>query len=194
MPTEALIAAPPKTTPQDWRQRVTGPDDPELREQWRKECRARAIAKQLDAAEKKRKALEMRLQGASYPTIAKELGYKSHSSAYDVVMAAIAEIPAEPAEKVKALELHKLDRLEVKANQGLLRSQKDGKPGDPRWIDVLTKIGERRSKLKGLDVPTRIDAQVSGGVIVLHTDLDVARVVGTNGGNGDSEPKQVTGT
>jgi len=44
-------------------------------------------------------------------------------------------------------------------------------------------------ELLGLDAPTRIDAQVSGGVIVLHTDLDVARVVGTNDGNSDSRSR-----
>jgi hypothetical protein len=63
----------------------------------------------------------------------------------------------ETAERVKQLELHRLDRY---------RLALDSRKSDPRAVDTLIRISERVAKLHGLDAPQRIEQNgLNGGPI-----------------------------
>lgn len=105
---------------------------------------------------KMEQALELRLAGASYGSIAKALGV-SRCYAWKLIDAAVresAEKCAEAAEKIRAIELAGLDKMRV-----VLWPKK----ADPRVADTLLKISERTAKLFGLDKPTKIEASGPDG-------------------------------
>ena len=67
--------------------------------------------RRLIAHDREIRALELRRQAKSYPEIARELGYRSVSGAYDAVMGALHHALVEPAEQVRALELERIDDM-----------------------------------------------------------------------------------
>jgi len=102
-----------------------------------------------EAHERQLKALNLRKSGLGYEKIAQQLGYADHSGAYRAVMAVLERREREPAERVRDLELERLDRmieaLWPRAEQGELAV-----------MDRVLKIMERRAKYAGLDRPTPI--------------------------------------
>lgn len=111
-------------------------------------------------------ALEMRKAGKTYDAIAKKLGI-SIPSAHALVMTALERIrtvTAEDAAKVRELELERINAIVDK-----LWAQRS----DPRTADTLLRAIERRSKLLGLDAPTRLEVDDTGG---LTDDERAARI------------------
>jgi hypothetical protein len=101
-------------------------------------------------------ALELRAAGASYLQIGKALSV-SKSRAWRIVGTALGDLVhrcAETAERVKQLELHRLDRY---------RLALDARRSDPRVVDSLIRISERTAKLHGLDAPQRVEASGPDG-------------------------------
>lgn len=95
-------------------------------------------------------AVELRKTGITFARIADVLGYASASSAYNAVMGAIRKMVREPTEELIALEEERLDALFAAAYP-------QAKRGVMTAIDRCLKIMERRAKLKGLDMPSKID-------------------------------------
>jgi len=96
-------------------------------------------------------ALELRASGASYMQIGKALSV-SKPRAFRIVRKALDELLEhcrETAERVRQLELHRLDRY---------RLALDSRRSDPRAVDTLIRISERVAKLHGLDAPQRFEA------------------------------------
>lgn len=94
-------------------------------------------------------ALELRASGASYAQIGKVLSV-SKPRAFRIVRKALDELVEhcrETAERVRQLELHRLDRY---------RLALDSRRSDPRAVDTLIRISERVAKLHGLDALQRI--------------------------------------
>ena len=108
---------------------------------------------QLQASERRRQALQLRLAGVSYEEIASRLGYSDRGSAWRSVMAALKTTLREPADELRKLELERLDRL-------LLGVWPQAVRGNQGSIDRALRIMERRARLLGLDVPTRQDNAV----------------------------------
>ena len=104
--------------------------------------------RRMEAVEKQRKAMEMRLAGKSYETIASELEYASKSGAYKAVMSAIKKTLQEPADELRKVEAERLDAM-----LAVLWDKKD----KPLYVDRILRIMERRARLLGLDAPTRQD-------------------------------------
>jgi hypothetical protein len=101
-------------------------------------------------------ALELRASGASYLQIGKALSV-SKSRVWRIVSKALDDLVQdcqETAERVRQLELHRLDRY---------RLALDSRKSDPRTVDTLIRISERVAKLHGLDAPQRIEASGPGG-------------------------------
>lgn len=115
-------------------------------------------------------ALELRASGASYLQIGKALSV-SKSRAWRIVSKALdglVEHCQETAERVRKLELYRLDRL---------RFALEPKKGDPRVADTLIRISERVAKLHGLDAPQRIEASgPNGGPIETEEKIDYSRL------------------
>ena len=101
----------------------------------------------LTTRERQMEALRLRQDAISYQEIADTLGYKSVSGAYKAVMSQLDRLMREPADKVRHLELTRIDRLyniALKAATG----------GNIAAIDRCIRLMERRARLKGLDAPT----------------------------------------
>jgi hypothetical protein len=114
-------------------------------------------------------AIELRKVGATYSEIGEALGV-TKQRAYTVVMAAMDElgtITREGAAQVKQMELERLNSMHL----GLWPQRKN-----PRVVDTLLRIQERRARLLGLDAPTRTAlTDADGGPVqfVLKSILDV---------------------
>lgn len=119
-----------------------------------------------ESAERRQKALELRKNGYDYRTIAKALN-TTVKTAYLDVQKCLAEIRAnthETAEDVLELELKRLDI----AQAALMPKVRDG---DPRAIDTLMRVQERRAKYLGLDAANKLE--ITGrGIIINLTPAD----------------------
>jgi len=141
----------------------------------------RASPRRIDAAERRRKALQLKLAGATYEQIARtpiEPGstqtlYSSRKRAHEAVKKELDELAVETkdtAEQLRAMELARLESMQV----ALWPSTRPTKAvtcegcGTTMWrepsleaIDRVIKILERRAKYLGLDAGGRAD-QTSG--------------------------------
>lgn len=138
-------------------------------------------AKILQGMEREQKVLEMRADGMTFASIAVELGYASAAGASEAYNRAISR-PVLGAEEEQARELSKIDNktrslseierlLAIRVRNIVASSGKDVDVVSQvqKGVDSLTKIhstliswAARRSKLTGIDAPTR--STVSGEV------------------------------
>ena len=98
----------------------------------------------------------LRAAGASFRQIGEALSV-SKPRAFRIVRKALDELVehrTDSAERVRQLELHRLDRY---------RLALDSCKSDPRAVDTLIRISERMAKLHGLDAPQRIEASGPNG-------------------------------
>jgi hypothetical protein len=102
-------------------------------------------------------ALDLRIAGATYRQIAAQLHCSAKTAYFDVqtALGALDAVIAKKAERVRDLEVARLDRLNVALAAGI-------KAGNPGAIFAAVKIMERRAKLLGLDAPStaQVDLQV----------------------------------
>lgn len=112
--------------------------------------------RRLEAVERQRKALELRKAGVSFERIATELGYASSAGSYQAVMAALDKTLREPADKVRSLELERLDAVSIRMYQ-------QAREGNLGAIDRLMRLMERRARLLGLDMATQLEVGGLGG-------------------------------
>ena len=141
----------------------------------------RASPRRIDAAERRRKALQLKLAGATYEQIARtpvaagsdQTLYSSRKRAHEAVKRELDELAAETkdtAEQLRAMELARLESMQV----ALWPSTRPSRPvtcdgcGHEMYrepsleaIDRVIKILERRAKYLGLDAGGRAD-QSSG--------------------------------
>lgn len=98
----------------------------------------------LETRLKRERACALRLAGATYAQIAKELGYASHTSAMRAVEDGMSTRVSESAEMVRDQELARLDEL-------LLGLWPTARKGDPAAVDRVLRVMERRAHYLGLD-------------------------------------------
>jgi hypothetical protein len=106
--------------------------------------------RRLLAADKQRRALEMKIAGATLDQIAAEVGYKSPSGAYQAIQAALKATLQPPADELRRLQFERLERLYQAAHK---KAVGDG-TGEPDWeaMDRAIKIAQRMNALFGLEV------------------------------------------
>ena len=111
------------------------------------------------------KALQLRASRLTYQQIADRLYNGDRGAAWRDIRKAIDNQEAEAVAEVRAQEVLLLDQL--------ARPQlKKALEGDEKAALVLLRIMERRSKYLGLDAPTQIEQQGSGGfAIMVNPDL-----------------------
>lgn len=95
------------------------------------------------AAEKRKKALDLRRAGWSFEDIAAEVGYANKGSAHRAVKQGIAAITRESATELIELELSRLDDL-------LAGLYEQARNGDLFAVDRALKIMDQRAKFLGL--------------------------------------------
>ena len=95
------------------------------------------------AAEKRKKALDLRRAGWSFDDIAAEVGYANRGSAHRAVKQGIADITRESANELLELELARLDDLQAGAYDA-------ARNGDLFAVDRVLKIIDQRARFLGL--------------------------------------------
>jgi len=148
------------------------------------------VARQVPAAERAARAVELKAQGFTYEEIAVQLGYASKAGAYVAVVRALKlanEKSAELGKHYRDLELAKLDALESElwgvirarhlvAQNGEIVRDPDGNPlTDSRpkvdAVEAMVKVSARRARLLGLDQSTDTQVGVQVNYLVQGTDL-----------------------
>ena len=121
-----------------------------------------------DAAKRDRavKALDLRIGGATYRQIGAHLGV-SECTAYHDVQDELDAIGKEKAERLRELEIQRLDALTMALAPGI-------QSGDVRAILATVRVMERRAKLLGLDGPQQFAGPDGGpvAITVIHQQIE----------------------
>lgn len=145
-------------------------------------------AQQAFTADRRGKAIRMKIEGHTYTEIAEELGYSSRGAAYVDIKRALEKHVIEEGLAIEAwreLELAKLDAL-----QRAIWPAATG--GDPRAIEAALKILDRRARMLGLDSAIKLevltidalDAQIQR----LESELATAAIAPADGEAGETPP------
>lgn len=143
------------------------------------------------AAEKRKRALELRRAGWTFEDIAEEVGYANKGVAYTAVKTAIKNITRESANDLIELELARLDDM----FSGLYERARDG---DVFAVDRALKIMDQRAKFLSLydrkedDTSAEVRAALVGfreGLRGLFGENDTYGQVT----DGDASPEDVPG-
>lgn len=102
------------------------------------------------AAERREKAVAMRIGGATYEQIGKHLGV-TKATVYRTILEALKQNAAQVAES--AAELREIEAQRLDALQAALWS--DAMKGDEQKVDRILRVMARRAALFGLDAPTK---------------------------------------
>ncbi len=95
------------------------------------------------------KAMQMRIAGLTYQVIAKTMGWANKSVAYNACMREMIRLKQEPAQESRTLELLRIDRAQAAIWDQVIK-------GNHGAIDRFVRLSERRSRILGLDAPTKI--------------------------------------
>ncbi|MFA5379909.1 MAG: hypothetical protein WC455_29385, partial [Dehalococcoidia bacterium] len=129
------------------------------------------------AAERRPQALQLRIAGASYRAIGKQLGTSGVQAFRDVEyeLKLLAEESKEEAERVRQLETERLDALLLalwpRAKGGRIQNgagEYEVIAPDQGAVDRILRIMERRSKLMGLDAPVKQELTGKDGGPIEH--------------------------
>lgn len=122
----------------------------------------------LTAAEKRQTALDLKLQGYSHQAIANALDLSPErvSELLKEILRDTLALTAASAEELRMLELERLDRMLIE--QWPFRMGKAA--------DTILKILERRSKLLGLDAPTKSEITNHDSIGVSVSNLDLSKL------------------
>jgi hypothetical protein len=147
----------------------------------------------LTAAQKRKKAIELRLRGVPWDDVADLVGYANAQNACRAVTDALAKYPAPAIAQLRQLEEMKLDLLEAEAwsvlgtvhyatcAKGLVVDE-DGEPvidsaPRDRAMNTLLRIAQRRARLLGLDQPVKIE--IDDGSVDPEIESVVAAIMET---------------
>lgn len=95
------------------------------------------------AAERRRRAVEMALGGATYQQIAQGMGYANRGTVHRIVQQALRQREVESIDEMRQLELDRLDALQAAQWEVALE-------GDVHAAAVILKVMDRRCRPLGL--------------------------------------------
>lgn len=105
-------------------------------------------------ADIQRRAMDLRIAGATFQQIADKLGYANKSSAYRAVVRGMTETQRPPADELRMLESMRLERL-------LLAVWHEAMAGDLKAVDTARRIVMDRARLLGLVAQPAAEVNVS---------------------------------
>lgn len=114
--------------------------------------------RRIEAAAKRKLAVELRMAGRTWEDIAQQCGYSSRMSAHQAVKESLQQTIADlshTVEEYRTLELERLDAL-IRANW------EEAEAGNIRAGDLVLKLITARGKLLNLEAPAKVE--ISGGV------------------------------
>lgn len=127
--------------------------------------------------------LDLRRAGLTWARIAAEVGYADHSGAYAAYKRAVTRTLQEPADQLRQAEVDRLDRLQLAIWPKAMR-------GDNAAIMTIVRIIDRRAKLLGLDMPIKIQQEVTvweGGESIDRAVRELAELLRNNAAAGPGE-------
>ena len=117
--------------------------------------------RRMEAVDRQRRAVELRLAGLTLQEIADALGYKSHNSADAAIKTALQKTLVEPCAEFRQLTLERLEKILRTHWPNMLR-------GDiPASNICLKTIGDMR-QLMGADLPSRVEHTGPDGSPIQH--------------------------
>lgn len=136
-----------------------------------------------ELVDKEMKVLDLRRAGLTWTRIAEEVGYADHTGAYAAYKRAIKRTMQQPADELRTQELDRLDRLQLAIWPNAMK-------GDTRAVLTIVRLMERRAKLTGLDMPIKIEQDVTtwtGGDSIDRAVRDLAALLTANDATGSGE-------
>jgi threonine synthase len=133
--------------------------------------------------EKRVKALDYRKAGMTYQRIAEAMDC-AQTTAFEYVQDALRETQREPADKVRELELERLDAM-------LRAIWPDVLKGNRLAIDRALGIMDRRSRYLGIDAPQRRIVEVTTHDEFSRLIKELEHEIGELEGDGQVEGEQV---
>lgn len=112
-------------------------------------------AQRATAAEKRSKAVALRLAGADWQTIANQVGYASPGAACNAVRLALQaslQKQAEVAQELRELTVQRYDRLQAAYWPKALK-------GDVKAAEIVLKCLTGRARIEGTEAPTRVNVE-----------------------------------
>lgn len=103
-------------------------------------------------------AVRLRTEGATYREIADRLDYPSENAANKAVLGVLRRTEVDAAEALRTLEVARLDLLWSKTVRGLAASETSPQGLNAALVSAAVRVSERRSRLLGLDAPTRLES------------------------------------
>ncbi len=139
--------------------------------------KTKVFMRKYTAAERRKRACELRAMNWSLDEIAKELGYSEPSGAWRAIQKALADLPAPSAEILRRKQVH--DLLEIHRAHypyacGMSGARdEDGslKPPSKDAADVCIKVGTRIAALYGLDQPKSLRVEMDREMAALLDKL-----------------------
>jgi hypothetical protein len=141
---------------------------------------------QKEVREREQKAVDLHKAGFTLERIAEQLGYADVSGPWRAIDRYYERIKARADAHKRAVELERLDRLQVAVWNRALK-------GDDRAIATVLRLMERRAKLLGLDEALKVQAQVVNYDGSRDIDGDIERIVNLLRGVDSGEPLEVEG-
>lgn len=115
---------------------------------------------------KRTRAVELLGEGLNYEEIAQAVGYTNRGSAHRAVSKALAEREIESVDKLRAVELDRLDALHKAHWQAALA-------GDIAATQILLKISAERRRWYGVERPSRgTTSPLYGGAVLVQPELE----------------------
>lgn len=126
------------------------------------------------AAQRREQAVNMRIGGATFAQIGKQLGMTRQGArqAVQAALYATAKSTEEKADELRVLEMHRLDALQA-------ANWQDAMNGDIQKGKLLLSIMTRRAAMLGLDAPTKTEMRVGEVDIDAAINAELARVAAT---------------
>jgi hypothetical protein len=136
------------------------------------------IAPEPEQLEREVKIIELRRAGMTWEKVAANTGYAGASGAYKAYQRAAERMVRPHIEELRDIELDRLDRLQ-------LAVWEKAKNGDYKAIQTVLSILDRRTRILGLDAPTKIQAEVityDGDTLNAYTNrlIELARYANAN--------------
>lgn len=135
----------------------------------------------VDNAERDAHAARLRAGNLSFREIAEQLGYLDESGARRAVQRALAAVPVDAVEELRALENARLDHLLEKLAAGIDK-------GDVASIETARKISESRRKLYSADGPIEVNITQT-----TQQDLAIQDLISTAKARATAEKAQIAG-
>jgi hypothetical protein len=130
----------------------------------------------LDAAERHRRALELKVQGWTHDQIAAELGYASRGAVTDAIKAAVRDAVLPSAKEYRSILTERLEEMYRAARAKAL--SKEGQINDLDALDRCVRIVQRLESLYGLGgTKVKVGQDPEADPVGIETRVNVACTV-----------------